>query len=433
MKITLLNDTECFENIGCQLTSARLKHKVTESITGLGEEVELECYPWKWGVRARRVHSFFSSLPFLMGRKEGRASFLRWLKVLSKNEYGRDAYHSSLNADLVVFQPEGSFYESDDILKLISILSLPILCQRIGKPVLCLNGTFPEHPDSRAEFIKSFFRSSRWVALRDRRSAEFYGTDFLPDLAFSYQALDSVPVGSTTPSDSVLITTGAGFSKKENLKLARVALDFCHDEGLRPLVLTKLGFHLEGLRPEIESMNGRFIDLPNLYVGAELIKECCLHIGGRYHMAILAFTLSVPSVLVRTNTHKNEWLSDELLGVEIAQTFSEISTLGEKLLHQGDQAKADMAEDLERMKLIIESDIPRQLQELANCTTTPPRKSKLNEQNGLHNHLTLSSMAGCLYQDQKIRLNRSVRNIRRKLLLTKNKVYPHSILGARQN
>ncbi len=392
----------------------------------------MESWPWKWGKHSARIRSFLTSLPFFLGGKRNDASFLRWLKVLSRNEYGRAAYGSALSSDVVIFQPEGSFYECDDIHKLTSILSLPTLCQRLGKPVVCLNGTFPEYRDSRAILISSFLRECRWVALRDRWSAEYYKADFIPDLAFSYRPQIPNSGRATRRSNSVLITTGARFSKKRNMELTRVALDFCRKEDLQPLVLTKLGFHVEGLRSEIESMNGRLILRSNLSDAATLVDQCCLHIGGRYHMAILALTLSIPSVLVRTNTHKNEWLSSEITGIELAQTEAQIPKLGKRLLNQSHRFKADISKDLERMRSAIAINMPHLRAQLRNDGTEHHEAVTLNDGRSLEEQLELSTLAGALVRDQKMRLHKTFRHLRMKVLLAKRKVVPFSIFRAGQ-
>lgn len=434
MKIALLNDTGNFENIGSQLTSACLKLAILEAFAELNPKPRIESWPWKWGKNSRRIRSFLASVPFFLGGKEKPAAYLRWLKVLSTNEYGKDACQSALEADLVVFQPEGSFYERDDIHKLTAILSLPTLCQRLGKRVVCLNGTFPEYPDSRGDFIGSFLRDCRWVALRDRRSASYYNTEFMPDLAFSYRPWESVPKQAPTPSDFVLITTGAGFSRKRNRQLARAALDFCRDNRLRPLVLTKLAFHLEGLRSEIETMRGHLlIRRSTISEATQLIAQCCFHIGGRYHMAILASTLSVPSVLVRTNTHKNEWLSGEVSGIQMVQSEEQIAMTARALLNRSHKHEVNMSNDVERMRSMILTKMPQIRAQSIGTSTTLHGSSARSAGQRMEDQLIFSDLARCLFKDQKKRRYKALRNLRMKILSAKNRVFPYSILRARRN
>jgi polysaccharide pyruvyl transferase WcaK-like protein len=130
----------------------------------------------------------------------------------------------------------------------------------------------------------------------------------------------------------LLITTGARNTEAQDQVLLRSGLAFCESHKLIPLVLTKNSRRFAEKKQEILEAGGKFLEQENLEEAAKLVRSCALHIGGRYHMSILALTVGVPSVVCSVITHKNEWLARDFGQIEIASTESQIFVHAESLL-----------------------------------------------------------------------------------------------------
>jgi len=339
MKITLLNDTDGRENIGCQLTSGSMKAQLISAFSQASErgsdflsgptpvsevcqkyqQADLKPFPWAFGKGCHTNRIWISGLVNIGFRQNATpAIFSNWLRSLAEQEYGQDAVASALASNLVVCHPEGSISDTHGASRILNLLSLPMLACMAGIPTYTLNGTFPlyAHSDRRYQIIKRFLDACHFCALRDRITAVYYDVDFLPDAAIMHD-----PPCSQDPSVArpyVLITTGAGLSKKDNLEIARSALRFCDEYHLKPLILTKKYKDFLQLKHEVVKRGGRFLGNTTLLEAGQWLSQCALHIGGRYHMALFGLPFNVPSVLIRTNTHKNLWLAEEFNGITLA-------------------------------------------------------------------------------------------------------------------
>jgi polysaccharide pyruvyl transferase WcaK-like protein len=151
--------------------------------------------------------------------------------------------------------------------------------------------------------------------LRDRLSAENYDVDFIPDAACTY-----TPTSTGEKRNSVLITTGAEFDRETDLHLGKRILQHCETAGLRPIVLTKAWEHFRSLRSDIWRLGGEFHEFSELTDAEKITSRCRYHIGGRYHMAIFCACLDIPSFLIKTNTHKNLWLAQEVKGISYLES-----------------------------------------------------------------------------------------------------------------
>ncbi len=334
MKIVLLNDTDGRENIGCRLTSSTLKQQIRTGLCPDTQTVQLAAFPWLFGKGRRTNRVWMSGLSAIGFAKASadRARFVDWLTQLAEQEHGTEAVSATLAADLAVFHPEGSISNYHDAVRIMNLLSLPILACVKGIPTFTMNGTFPLYPahDRRFQMIQAFLHACRFVALRDRITADHYGVTFMPDSAIMHV----LTTPAATPADSrpyVLVTTGANLSKRANIDMARAALRFCDAHQLKPLVLTKKHKDLKTLKADVLARGGHFVEQASLVEAEQWLAQCALHIGGRYHMALFGLLLDVPSVLILTNTHKNRWLAEEFCGIALADSVEDINPVATRL------------------------------------------------------------------------------------------------------
>ena len=309
IKALFINDTDGRENVGCRLTSRLLKQNLTQAFALNGLELQLIPAPWRFG---RSVGIQIASR-LLMA--DMRKPSLAGMKALAAHEYGEYCVRTLGSYDLAIFQPEGTVNEWDGPMRMLRLLSLPLL---FGKaytaPLITINGTFPLFSDERSQLIKTLINWSVHFSVRDQFSAEAYKVNFVPDAACSWQRANIKPLSDRT---HLLITTSAGLNRQANIETARRAIDHCKHSGLLPLVLTKQWQDLLPLRDTVLELGGEFCYYEELEDAAEKISKCRLHIGGRYHMAILCACMDVPSFLVAANTHKNEWLARDSQGITL--------------------------------------------------------------------------------------------------------------------
>lgn len=338
MKVTLLNDTDGRENIGCRLTSSALKQQLTHALNTESNPLELTPFPWRFSHGDGTGRAWMQGLAWIRtkNRSDRANGFVDWLRQVAECEYGTEAVSTTLASDLVIFHPEGSISDYHDAVRIMNLLSLPLLAHTKQIPVFTLNGTFPLYPrdDRRYRIIQAFLKACAFCALRDRITADYFDTAFMPDSAIMH------PV-STAPANSrpyVLITTGANQSKGTNLAMARAALRVCETQGLTPLVMTKKHKDLRAIQAVVIERGGQFIEQASLAEAEQWLRQCALHIGGRYHMALFGLILDVPSVLIPVNTHKNRWLAEEFAGIELVTNPTDIVPVATQLFLDRERA-----------------------------------------------------------------------------------------------
>lgn len=256
----------------------------------------------------------------------------RWLaepvlRGLAAAEYGHDAIEQSQKADLIVFQPEGTVSDNETALRILRLLSLPLWAAVHGRaPVAVANGTFPLFDDHRAALIRILLDHADLTAMRDRISARHWGVGCAPDSAVLWRGVprEAVP-------QWLLITTAAECPLETDLAIGRAGLAAARTLGLRPLVLGKGWQNLSPLRPDIEALGGEILETTLLDEVDRRIAGCRLHLGGRYHMALLCATKGIPSALIRTNTHKNLWLAEEFSGIGMASRPEDLAAMAARV------------------------------------------------------------------------------------------------------
>lgn len=317
MRVLFVNDTGArLGNPGCQLTSRTL-----EALLG-GQHATPISLPWGF---ARRLKPEGGALWSSM--EAGRILDEAPLRQLADLEYGAGATAAAAACDLVLFQPEGTISDHDGILRILRLLSLPLWAAIHGRvPMIVANGTFPLFEDHRASLIHTLLHAADRALMRDRIAARHWQAQCAPDSAVLWQG-----TLARRDADGLLITTAAEGSVETDLAIGRAGLAAARSLGLRPLVLTKGWQRLVELEGEVKGLGGEIAHTTDLDETDHAIAGCRLHVGGRYHMALLCATKGIPSALVRSNTHKNLWLAEETVGIGLAQTVGNLVPLAQRL------------------------------------------------------------------------------------------------------
>ena len=393
LKIALIHDTDGRRNIGCRLTSGMLKRNLLEASERVNPRVIIEPIPWPFPRRTvlQELRSYTTSLGEISQQK---------LKYLATIEYGSRALEKVKNADLIIFQPEGRISRNDSAEKIFRMFSLPLYSSCfLKKKVLLLNGTLCGEDDKNYELIKFLTKHFYFISCRDELSARAFNAEFVPDAAFSRKP--SV-VGKHHLSNRkyVAISTTAGKAPAENVRDARRALEVCKILGKHPLILTMDYIHLESLFGEVISLGGRVIDYADISYAEELLSDCVCHIGGRYHMAILSAVCGVPSFLVETNSHKNEWLVENIYGIswlaelELAELEAYLERLEVRKIKNCAAQVGGMHE--------------RALLEIFSSLSEYPMEY---QKKSAHMERMCHSCFACIRQDMNLRLARRIKNI----------------------
>lgn len=289
-KLALFNDTDFRVNIGCRLTSQGLKDQIRKTfpeaaITSLGF----------------RFSAFRENFDASIAVKTPN---LDELKNRLRVAYGDKALDTISESSFVVLQPEGSLDHKSTMEGLATFFTPALLAQQIGKPYAVLNGTIPIYSDERDVYLRTLFETLKFVAARDEISASHHNVGFLPDAAFL-----RIPPRQTSARDGCLITTGARNDAADDIKIFKAAIDACGTLSLRPIVLTHAVDRLAEFERDIVARGGIFAETASIEKAAETLSRCCLHIGGRFHMAIFSILCHVPTLLFDVKTHKNQWLA----------------------------------------------------------------------------------------------------------------------------
>lgn len=298
--ILLVNDTDGRVNIGCRLTSRALKE----------------------AVRAALPDDRVASLPFTFRRAYPETGAVRAggdvlgdaaaLAQLAAG-YGPGALEALDAADVVLFQPEGTIDARIAPARLETLLLPLIVARALGKRAAVINGTIPDFADARAQTVRAALSVAGSVTFRDSVSAAIWGGGFLADCAFTTRVAQRAD-GS---GDGCLISTGARNDGAKDRAIVEAALGICDRHGLRPLALTKKCKAFLPFRREIERRGGVLAETASVAEALRLAAGCRLHVGGRYHMTILAAIAGVPTFLFNVRTQKNEWLSSFVPLVEL--------------------------------------------------------------------------------------------------------------------
>ena len=190
LRLVITNDTGGRSNWGCQATSRAFEAFVRDAFAGFQDPV-LDKIP------LAAPHPLDRSFQALFGRTirevysqmETEKKCLELLENLARERF-QSQYQKIEQADVVLFQGEGSVGPAWTFENL-RVFALPVLAaRRLGKPVFALNQTIYAANASDAKVLRSIFSGFSMVCVREARSYDFarsIGIDnalLCPDFAF---------------------------------------------------------------------------------------------------------------------------------------------------------------------------------------------------------------------------------------------------------
>jgi polysaccharide pyruvyl transferase WcaK-like protein len=245
----------------------------------------------------------------LQGIFEGRdfsPSAVRFVRDVARIRFGRDILAALEDADLVIFQAEGTMTGAGFGVGL-RLLLLPWLAKALGKPLVAMNQTLFSQSEPFIGAVRGVLGAAEFLSVREPASldwAKASGLDrcrLVPDAAFME------PVSVPQPEDRFGVT-GTAMSERFSTDIyLDVVASVARRTGLRPLFFCSTNADLK----IVEAGRDRFPESQALPVEtdpaevAAAMARCRFLMGGRYHMAILAALSATPTLILSTNTHKN--------------------------------------------------------------------------------------------------------------------------------
>ena len=229
-------------------------------------------------------------------------------------------------ADLVLFQAEGTM-TGTDFLRAERLLLLPWLAKHgFHKPVISLNQTLFSANNKFAEALFTVLTALDRIWVREPASLAWLHNNGLhqarlvADTAFLTDPLEHGSHWKNMPKKDYFCVTGSAVLETEMVEpYIQVIHAISKSTGLMPVFVCSAGIDRQLPLAAAKYWQGSeyYAAPPELiYQGvAALLANAQFLIGGRYHMSILAAISGTPSVLAATNTHKLSGLAD-LLGVD---------------------------------------------------------------------------------------------------------------------
>jgi len=328
MKIVVTNYTGDRGNWGCQATSRNLLAFLRQVFPPEdGAEISTIPLPARHAVdslfeivHGDRIESIYSAVK--PSRKD-----LDFLDFLTRERFG-SAYDLARQADVIVFQGEGSVGPSS-YLRTPILYGLPFLAARLwNKPVLSLNQTIYASAREEMPVVASIFNSFDMVAVREMISYRFASgigiprTVLCPDMALGDFA--NPPSAAVTPARrEYFCVSGSAAIKVFNLKqFSEVIRAVYQRHRLMPVfmvsrrkdeaILAMAESELGGVPFEIVTSESH----PQVESILPILAAAKFVIGGRYHTAVSALSLNTPVILLPGNTFKSEGVGP-MLGLDL--------------------------------------------------------------------------------------------------------------------
>lgn len=325
LKAVIVNFTGGRENWGCQATSYNLYRfsKVVLEPFGL-ESLKTVAFPPGCLLDIIHRERFGTRIRSVLSDPNAPETDLRWLESLVSSRFGRSA-DLVRNADLVIFQGEGSIGPSRHFLQT-RLFGLPYIAARLWKKtVISLNQTITLHDIADKDVIRNVYTGFSLNAVREPASIEFCSgigiQDLLicPDMAFC-DLFD--PAQRKSDSPDYFCATGS--SAFETYDMDR----YC--DTLEEMVSTlKLGLKVLVSRPvdmplyqQMSRRLGNRVDLvssrqvPSFQDILGILRNAAFVIGGRYHTSISSLSQMTPVILTPSNSHKSDGVG-RLLGIDL--------------------------------------------------------------------------------------------------------------------
>ena len=331
LRLVITNDTGGRSNWGCQATSRAFEAFVRDAFAGFQDPV-LDKIP------LAAPHPLDRSFQALFGRTirevysqmEPEKKCLELLENLARERF-QSQYQKIEQADVVLFQGEGSVGPAWTFENL-RVFALPVLAaRRLGKPVFALNQTIYAANASDAKVLRSIYSGFSMVCVREARSYDFarsIGIDnalLCPDFAFG------VPVNTrkyrvNLPNRYFCVTGSAAAHAFDNDRYAALIKLLSATFKAKPVFMhSRRKDRLEMVEVLKTFNSDEFIefsseDYPDSIQLRHLLENALFAIGGRYHTGVVALGLGTPTIFFPGNTFKSEGIGPMLeLDVDVVQ------------------------------------------------------------------------------------------------------------------
>jgi hypothetical protein len=368
-KIAIINFTGFRGNWGCQATSFELLRFVANCFPK-DEPLDFVCVPLlptsrvdqRYDAEIDRVYDSFSAVSQKTG---GAAAALRYLEEACVRRYGFWAKEVR-NADLVVFQAEGSMGMGDSFAHGPRLMLLPFVAKHAWNcTVLSLNQSFYSHNpriiQNAVEAFSSFdftaFREGASVALA--RKSGVHNSAYLPDLAFMTEASSRPSRPALDPDKRYFAVSGSALKDPDRYDLIldqsrRIA----EETGLEPVLAVSRDVLLT-LKTLPFLSKQRFLHVPRAATYCEvaaILNQCEFLLGGRYHMSIIAAAVSTTSIFLPGNSFKNDGLVSLIDGKRPVRQFADTDGIlldARSILANRETERHDLGQQVGRIRAVI--------------------------------------------------------------------------------
>lgn len=331
MKIALTNFTGGRSNWGCRATSLGLTAFLGSEC--LPRDAVLETVPLPRNHALDRLHeaAHGSRIREIYGKEQPTDGDLELIERLTRERFGH-YFDLVRDADVVLFQGEGSIGPSD-YLRNVRLFGLPFLAGRKWKkPVLSLNQTLFAASESDRNVLRAIMRGFDLVAVREAASYAF-GREMglserlvcCPDMAFREERTARSASTVMVEGDYFCVTGSAMLGELDLRMIARTVDAIADATGLAPVLLHSRRKDREVLGRMLNSSRKiGAADVPDHEDIVAILSRSKFVFGGRYHTAVSALSKTTPVILLPGNTFKSEGISD-LIGVDF-RVFSPSDT-----------------------------------------------------------------------------------------------------------
>lgn len=337
--VVILNFTGLRGNWGCQATSFELLNFIN-GLYPSHEDINFDIVPLlatteldtKYDSQLDRVYDSFEDVA---ANTPSAQKSLDYLTEIGQNRYAKWVPILK-NADLVVFQAEGSMGMGEDFAKGPRLMLLPFVAKHAwNRTVIALNQSFYSHNADVLRNAALTFNSLDFCSFRESLSLAFAKENgvtqakLIPDLAFQALSWDPEIQARKTPPETFAITGTALKDPNRYKVITEQAKTIAQKTGLKPVIAVSRDYQLT-LTSGFSLRKYGVRKIPRQSNYAQVTKEFSQNaflIGGRYHMSILASAALTPSILYQGNTFKNEGLAHLVNNVRPVRSFSDTSNI----------------------------------------------------------------------------------------------------------
>jgi hypothetical protein len=322
VKVVLANFTGGRSNWGCRATSLGLTDFLRSEC--LPPDAVLETVPLPRGHALDRLQEAVHGgrIREIYAKDRPTTEDLDLIEQLVKERFGI-YFDMARNADVVLFQGEGSIGPTD-YLRNVRLFGLPFLASRKWKkPVLSLNQTLFAASESDRRVLGAILRGFDLVAVREAASY-VYGLEMglsanllcCPDMAFREDRVSADHLLDGL-DNAYFCVSGSALLKKLDEKLIIHAVDRISDAtGLAPVLVHSRKNDRELMEAKITSSRSISAkEVPDHRHLVSILAGAKFEFGGRYHTAVSALSQTTPVILLPGNTFKSEGIAD-LIGVD---------------------------------------------------------------------------------------------------------------------